>query len=75
MTQSGQGVSYAELDARSNQGAQLFRSMGLSPGDAIALYVENCPDFFEIEPATAKQRTFSGNGKAWRRCTCPAKRS
>ena len=55
MTQSGQGVSYAELDARSNQGAQLFRSMGLSPGDAIALYVENCPDFFEI--AWAAQRS------------------
>ena len=26
---SGEAVSYAELDARSNQGAHLFRSLGI----------------------------------------------
>ncbi len=48
MASSGETVSYGELDAASNRGAQLFRSLGLRPGDAIALYLENHPRFFEI---------------------------
>jgi long-chain acyl-CoA synthetase len=41
-------VTYRELDERSNQGAQLLRSLGLRPGDAIAILLENHPRFFEI---------------------------
>jgi len=48
MASSGETVTYAELDAASNRGAQLFRSLGLGPGDPIALFMENHPRFFEI---------------------------
>jgi long-chain acyl-CoA synthetase len=45
---SGQVVSYRELDDRSNQVAQLFRTLGLRNGDHIALMLENHPRYFEI---------------------------
>jgi len=55
MAGSGETVTYGELDARSNQGAQLFRSWGLRAGDVIALLMDNTPRFFEI--AWAAQRS------------------
>jgi long-chain acyl-CoA synthetase len=54
MAASGEAVTYRELDDRSNQGAQLFRSMGLKAGDVIALLMDNNPRYFEI--AWAAQR-------------------
>jgi acyl-CoA synthetase (AMP-forming)/AMP-acid ligase II len=48
MAGSGETVTYGELEARSNQGAQLFRSLGLQAGDHIALMLENHPAFFTI---------------------------
>ena len=54
MAGSGETVTYAQLDARSNQGAQLFRSWGLQAGDVIAILMDNSPRFFEI--AWAAQR-------------------
>ena len=45
---SGEIVTYRELDERSNQGAQLLRSLGLEKGDHIALMLENCRQFLEI---------------------------
>src|SRR3546814_3267378 len=36
------------LEARSNQGAHLFLSLGLKPGDHIALLLDNNARFFEI---------------------------
>ena len=54
MAGSGEIVTYADLDRRSNQGAQLFRSLGLNIGDGIALYMENHPRYLEI--AWAAQR-------------------
>jgi acyl-CoA synthetase (AMP-forming)/AMP-acid ligase II len=48
MAAGGEVVTYRELDERSNQGAQLLRSLGLRPGDAIAILLENHPRFFEI---------------------------
>ena len=45
---TGQVVTYKELDDRSNQVAQLFRSLGLRAGDHIALMLENHPRYFEI---------------------------
>ncbi|MBP7065789.1 acyl-CoA synthetase [Ferrovibrio sp.] len=48
MAGSGASLSYAELDRRSNQGAQLFRFLGLQPQDHIALLVENSLGFMEI---------------------------
>ncbi len=48
MANSGEIITYAQLDARSNSGAQLFRSLGLKTGDVIALCLENHPRYFEI---------------------------
>ncbi len=48
MARSGHSVSYGQLDQRSNQGAHLLRSLGLGPGSAIAICLENHPRFFEI---------------------------
>jgi long-chain acyl-CoA synthetase len=41
MAASGETVTYRQLDERSNQGAQLFREMGLKVGDGIAIFMEN----------------------------------
>lgn len=48
MGASGEIVTYRQLDQRSNQGAQLFRSLGLRKGDHIALMMENRREFLEI---------------------------
>lgn len=48
MAGSGEMVTYQQLDERSNQGAQLFRSLGLRAGDHIALQMENNRQFLEI---------------------------
>ena len=48
MVGSGESVSYRELDERSNQGAHLFRSLGLRRGMCIAILLENSARFFEI---------------------------
>ncbi|TDG12104.1 acyl-CoA synthetase [Seongchinamella unica] len=45
---SGEMVTYRQLDERSNQGAQLFRSLGLQAGDHIAMMMENNARFMEI---------------------------
>lgn len=55
MSPSGETLTYGELDARSNQIAQLFRELGVKPGDAIAFSMENCATFFEL--AWAAQRS------------------
>src|SRR3984893_8183766 len=48
MAGSGKAISYRELDELSNQGAQLFRSLGLKAGDHIAFLMENRLAFMEI---------------------------
>ncbi|WP_221793014.1 acyl-CoA synthetase [Aquisediminimonas sediminicola] len=48
MADTGEQVSYAQLEARSNQGAHLFRSIGLQRGDGVALLLGNNGRFFEI---------------------------
>ncbi|MDB5771242.1 MAG: AMP-dependent synthetase and ligase [Burkholderia sp.] len=48
MADSGEVVTYRQLEERSNQGAQLFRSLGLRPGDSFAMMMENNARFFEI---------------------------
>lgn len=45
---SGEMVTYEELDERSNQGAQLFRALGLKSGDHIGMMLENNRQFLEI---------------------------
>jgi long-chain acyl-CoA synthetase len=46
MAASGEIVTYAELDARSNQVAQLLRARGIKTGETVALCMENHPWFF-----------------------------
>jgi len=41
MAGTGKAITYRELDALSNQGAQLFRALGLKARDHIALSMEN----------------------------------
>ncbi|NEW85995.1 acyl-CoA synthetase [Rhodopseudomonas sp. WA056] len=48
MASTGQALTYRQLDERSNQGAHLFRSLGLKAGDHIALLMENRLAFMEI---------------------------
>jgi acyl-CoA synthetase (AMP-forming)/AMP-acid ligase II len=48
MAGTGKAISYRELDELSNQGANLFRSLGLKAGDHIALLMENRLAFMEI---------------------------
>ena len=55
MAESGVSTTYGQLEARANQGAHLFRSLGLRRGDAVALLMDNSPAFLEM--AWAAQRS------------------
>lgn len=48
MAGSGETMSYARLEARSNQAAQLYRAAGLQRGDVLAIFLENCLDFLPL---------------------------
>jgi len=54
MATSGDVMTYGELERRANQGAHLFRSLGLQRGDCVAVVLENSFEVFEI--AWAAQR-------------------
>jgi fatty-acyl-CoA synthase len=45
LADTGEQLTYAQLDARSNRVAQLFRSLGLKPGDRIGVMMRNALDF------------------------------
>jgi len=45
---TGESITFAQLEERSIQGSQLFHSLGLAVGDSIALYMENNARFLEI---------------------------
>ena len=48
MANSGQTITYRELDEASNQGAHLFRNLGLKMGDNVAIFMENNCDYLKI---------------------------
>ena len=48
MAGSGEVVTFGELEARANQGAHLFRRLGLQRGDHIAIMLENHPRYLQI---------------------------
>lgn len=48
MAESGERLSYRELEARSCRLAQLLHASGLRAGDHLALFLENHPRFFEV---------------------------
>jgi long-chain acyl-CoA synthetase len=45
MSDTGESLTYGEMERRANQGAQLFRSLGITSGDTIAIWLPNLPDF------------------------------
>ena len=55
MAETGQVFTYRQLEDGSNQGAQLFRQVGLKRGDHIAILLENHPLFLQI--CVAAQRS------------------
>src|SRR4051794_11943668 len=55
MGQSGETITFRELDERSNQLAQLFRSCGIERGGSVAIMLENHPRF--LEAVWAAQRS------------------
>ncbi len=48
MGESGEIITYRELDRRSKQVARVLREAGLRPGDHLAVLLENHPRYFEI---------------------------
>ena len=48
MANSGEVVTYAELDRRSNQVAHLLRASGVNRGDHIAIMMKNCREFLQV---------------------------
>lgn len=46
--QNGAILTFAELEARANQAAHLFRQHGLSAGDVVAVFMENELSYFEV---------------------------
>ncbi len=54
MAESGQTITYAELDAAENRLAHLFRSHGLQPGDHYAIFMENDSRYVECCGAGAR---------------------
>lgn len=51
IAETGESVSYLELDQESNRIAHLFRSLGLRKGDHIALMLENRRELLEVAQA------------------------
>src|SRR6059058_4169225 len=48
MDATGEAISYAQLEARANQAAHLFRAAGLEVGDSIAIFMKNEAAYFEV---------------------------
>jgi fatty-acyl-CoA synthase len=48
MGASGEAVTFAELDAKGNQIAQLLRASGIQTGQHIAMMLKNCREFIEV---------------------------
>ncbi|MGI9169657.1 MAG: acyl-CoA synthetase [Caulobacteraceae bacterium] len=48
MAASGEVVTYGEMEARSNQGAHLLRTVGARAGDGLAFFMDNSPRYFEL---------------------------
>lgn len=48
IAETGETVTFGQLETRSNQAAHLFRGCGLKQGDHIVLLAENCRQYFEI---------------------------
>jgi acyl-CoA synthetase (AMP-forming)/AMP-acid ligase II len=54
ITFEGHTITFAELDARSNQVAHALRAAGIRRGDRVAVFDKNVPEFFELLLGTVK---------------------
>ncbi|GAW41148.1 Long-chain-fatty-acid--CoA ligase FadD13 [Brevundimonas sp. SH203] len=54
LAETGEAMTYAQLEAAANQGARLMRALGLKRGDVVAVVLDNGFDTFRI--AWAAQR-------------------
>ncbi|MGQ5702036.1 AMP-binding protein [Sandaracinobacteroides sp. A072] len=48
MANSGERLTYAQLEERSNRAAQLYRKCGLKRGDNVAIFMENSIDYLPL---------------------------
>jgi acyl-CoA synthetase (AMP-forming)/AMP-acid ligase II len=48
MSDTGEALTYGELEATANRGAQFFRSVGLANGDTVAFWLPNTLRVFEF---------------------------
>jgi long-chain acyl-CoA synthetase len=48
VAETGETISFAELDRRSNKAAQLFRARGLATGDTVAFFCDNIPAYYDL---------------------------
>ncbi|ALC10600.1 acyl-CoA synthetase [Sphingopyxis sp. 113P3] len=48
VAETGEAISYAELDAASNRAAQMFRAHGLEHEDVIAFMLDNTPHYYGL---------------------------
>lgn len=55
MARTGEITTFRQMDEASNRAAHLLRSLGLKPGDAVAVCLSNSPDYFAL--AWAAQRS------------------
>jgi len=54
-------LSWSEFDDRSARLARAMRSHGVGPGDGVAAYLYNCPEYFEIFFGALKTRAVPSN--------------
>ena len=52
MAETGEQVTYREMEERSNRTAHLLRSLGINRGQCVAAMLENCVEMFDIAWAT-----------------------
>ncbi|PAL22508.1 acyl-CoA synthetase [Sphingopyxis sp. GW247-27LB] len=48
VAETGETISYAELDAASNRAAQMFRAHGLGHEDVVAFMLDNTPHYYGL---------------------------
>ncbi|QJQ31430.1 acyl-CoA synthetase [Sphingomonas lacunae] len=48
IAESGETLTYGEMERRADQGAHLLRQHRLNGGDTVAMWITNRPEFFEI---------------------------
>ncbi len=53
--------TYAEIEDRANRLAHHLAAQGVGPGDHVALYIENCPEYVEAMLAAWKLRAVTVN--------------